>query len=290
MFRALLRLRVEAGDTVLQKHLESAASNATYISSTTQNEIIDCCKEEIQSEILTRVRSASCYSVIFDETTDLSHIEQISLSFRYYHEGEPREDFVTFANAYELIRQEDVINGERSLTGVALAHAVLDLTRKFDVDPLRCVGIGTDSCSVMASDVKGAVVELMKTMKNARRCPCTNHMLNNSLSKTSSVMPCRNATGTVKKVIAFANASAKRQAVFKKHLASGFVGLCETRWGEKHDGHLQFRHSLPKVRAALQEISSWQDSKTSSDAYCLIHALQSSEFIVSLICLCDVLG
>ena len=46
--RALLRFRIEAGDTVLKNHMNSAKSNATYISKNTQNELINACKEEIQ--------------------------------------------------------------------------------------------------------------------------------------------------------------------------------------------------------------------------------------------------
>ncbi|CAF4586495.1 unnamed protein product, partial [Didymodactylos carnosus] len=42
-FRALLRYRVDAGDEMLKEHLISAPQNATYISKTTQNELINCC-------------------------------------------------------------------------------------------------------------------------------------------------------------------------------------------------------------------------------------------------------
>jgi hypothetical protein len=41
-FKALLSFRVDAGDDILAHHLKTAASNATYISKTTQNEIINC--------------------------------------------------------------------------------------------------------------------------------------------------------------------------------------------------------------------------------------------------------
>jgi len=39
-FCALLKFCVDSGDDVLKQHLESAASNATYISKTMQNELI----------------------------------------------------------------------------------------------------------------------------------------------------------------------------------------------------------------------------------------------------------
>lgn len=160
-FRALLKFRIESGDEDLQKHLETANSNATYISKTVQNELIDICKEVIQENILAKVKEAKFFSVIFDETTDISHIQQLSLSFRYFYKGDIREDFVTFCNAYEMLRCNE-IDGEKELrlTGAALAPIVENLCHKYNMDLTWCVGIDTDSCSVMMSDIKGAVHEL----------------------------------------------------------------------------------------------------------------------------------
>lgn len=291
-FRALLRFRIDSGDSTLQHHLETTGANATYISKTVQNQLIEACKEEIQQVILNRVRAAKFFSVIFDETTDISHTEQLSLSLRYYWNRVAREDFITFCDAYSDILPEDVEGNERRLTGVALAHIVIDLCNKFDLDLQYLIGIGTDSCSVMASDMKGACHELMKVAIHARRCPCNNHVLNNSLLKSSNVTSCRNASGTMKTIVAFANASAKRHSVFKKELGGkSLQSLCETRWVENHEGHMQFQgEKLMKICNALDEISDWKDEKTASAAANLHHALLNPTFLVSTSCLSDVLG
>lgn len=289
-FRALLKFRIDAGDVMLKQHLESS-SNATYISKRIQNEIIDLCKEEIQETIINNVKKAKYFAIIFDETTDISATEQLSLSLRYLKNNVIREDFILFCDAYSAIRKEDVHNDELKLTGVALAHIVIDLCMKFGLDLSDCVGIGTDSCSVMASEVKGAVSEVTKIATHARKCPCNNHILNNSLAKSSNVTSCRNASATMKKLVAFANASAKRSRVFKEVLGSKLESLCDTRWVERHDGYLQFQgDSLVKICDALTKISTWRDSKSASDANCLRHALCSSDFIIASICLSDLLG
>lgn len=107
-----------------------------------------------------------------------------------------------------------------------------------------------------------------------KRCSCNNHVPNNSLARSSKVVSCRNTSGTMRKVVAFA-----------------MQGICETRWVERHDGHLQFQgDNLIKICSALEKISSWQDSKTANDAHCLLQTLLSSDFITSSICLSDVLG
>lgn len=290
-FRALLRFRVEAGDTKLENHLKTASSNATYISKTTQNEIISACKEEIQDAVLTRVKKAKLYAVIFDETTDVSHTSQLSLSIRYLFEDTIREDFVTFCDAYSSIPNASTEDKEKRLTGEAIANIVENLLKGFDIDLNNCVGIGTDSCSTMASEVKGAAHILMKKAIHAKWCPCSNHVLNNSLARSTNVKACMNATATMKKVISFANVSAKRHAVFKEELKGSLQGLCETRWVERHDGHLQFQgESLLHICEALQKIAEWQDSHTVSEANCLYHALRSSDFLVASVCLFDVLG
>lgn len=93
-----------------------------------------------------------------------------------------------------MIRQEYIEHEGREslLTGVALGHVVEDILQSFDVDIQFCVGFGVDSCSVIASETKGAVQELKKVSTHAQRCPCTNHILNNSLAKSSKVFSCRN--------------------------------------------------------------------------------------------------
>ena len=55
-FKALLALRVNAGDKVLEHHLETCARNATYTSKTTQNELLLCVKEFLQSKIVQEVQ------------------------------------------------------------------------------------------------------------------------------------------------------------------------------------------------------------------------------------------
>jgi len=82
-FRELLRFRIGSGDDNLKNHLLTAHSKATYISHTTQDQLIKCCKEEILTIILKDVKKSRYYSIIFDETTDIAHISQMSLILRY---------------------------------------------------------------------------------------------------------------------------------------------------------------------------------------------------------------
>ncbi|XP_064471819.1 52 kDa repressor of the inhibitor of the protein kinase-like [Ornithodoros turicata] len=291
-FRELLRFRVASGDTELQKHLASTSSRATYISKTTQNELIQCCGEEVLATVTGRVHESGMYSVMFDETTDLAHMSQLSLILRYVHKNVVREDFVQFVDLRRVSSDTDTgINIEEPvLTGKILGEQVVTTLKTLGLDPEKCVGIATDGCSVMVSEICGAVSEIKKHAPNAVHCPCFNHALNLSLSKSCKVQAIRNAVGIMKEVISFFAASSKRNVVLKSTLGGQLKGLCETRWVERHDSVIQFRESVGSVSKALDTIADWKEMQSAAKAKTLRAAISDSEFLVAIVCLADILA
>ena len=83
--KELFALRVEAGDTVLQSHLESAPSNAKYTSHRIQNELISICEDELLTNIILDVNNSIGFSILADETADISGIEQLSVGVRFVY-------------------------------------------------------------------------------------------------------------------------------------------------------------------------------------------------------------
>uniref|UniRef100_A0A2S2PUC6 Repressor of the inhibitor of the protein kinase n=1 Tax=Schizaphis graminum TaxID=13262 RepID=A0A2S2PUC6_SCHGA len=253
-FRELLRFRVAAGDTKLENHLKNASANATYIGKNTQNELINACGEEVLQNLIEKVHQSRWFSIIFDETTDAAHREQMSISLRYVHNKTIREDFISFVDCYESIRSEDIEGEERRLSGKVLGHIVIDFCKKYTFElEKKCVGIGTDNCAVMSSEINGAVQEIRKVASYAKRCPCMNHSLNNSLKRSNNILACQNTINKMKEIIAFSNSSAKITNVFRTLLGRSFSGLCETRWQEKHDGTIQFCTYLPEICEGLEK-------------------------------------
>lgn len=156
---------------------------------------------------------------------------------------------------------------KRRLTEVALLCIQEDFFWGFDLELTWYVGISTGSCSVMASETKGAVHNLIKKVSNNKYCSCNNYILNNLLAKFLKVTSCHNAFVIMRKVVSFSNASKKRHTVFEEEL-EGLVVLrvWEIRWVEKHYRHLQFQgDNLVKIRNALERITSWEDNKVASD-------------------------
>ena len=57
-FIELLNFRVQGGDTALADHLWNCPKNASYISKTTQNELINCCGKIITEQIIAEVKDS----------------------------------------------------------------------------------------------------------------------------------------------------------------------------------------------------------------------------------------
>ena len=84
---------------ILGDHFETAPKNATYKSKTIQNQIIDCIGDSIKEKIIDEIKDAGIFSILADETPDVSRKEQmlISLSLRYVDtKGIIQEKFIKF--------------------------------------------------------------------------------------------------------------------------------------------------------------------------------------------------
>lgn len=257
-FRELLRFRISAGDKILENHLQTTTSKATYISHTTQEDIISCCKDEIILNILENVKVSKYYSIIFDETTDVSHTSQMSLILRNVDsKNKVYERFISFIDCHSHVYRKTNVNVgleniedepwynilEPKLSGELLGNIVIDKLKEITLDLDNCIGIGTDGCSVMTSIMRGAVQQIQKSCKNALHSPCSNHALNLSISKLSNVQLVRNIMGIIQEVLSFFNQSSKRSFVLKNSLKGckrSLTSLCETRWVERHDSIFEF--------------------------------------------------
>ncbi|KAJ8883129.1 hypothetical protein PR048_014969 [Dryococelus australis] len=108
---------------------------------------------------------------------------------------------------------------------------------------------------------------------------CANHRLNLGISKGGSV-----SAGRIHKL------ETEMQDKLP-HLKKGKHALkkCEIRWVEKHDAVLTFLDTLPCLPVVLGTIYDSSESR-GSNAFSFLHAIQSSEFLVSVVVLVEVFG
>ena len=82
-FWALLKFRVDLGDTVHGEHLAKAGRNFTYTYSTIQNQMIDVLADQVRGKIIRKVHVEKWFTLIADEVTDVFNKEILSLVLRY---------------------------------------------------------------------------------------------------------------------------------------------------------------------------------------------------------------
>ncbi len=275
-FRAALRLRLRAGDFVLASHLQTTGKNATYLSWKTQNEIIEKCGGYISETIVGEIGD-SIFTVIADETTDISGIEQFSISVRYLFNQNICEKFLGFIPVYDT-------------TGYGLATALLNYLRNMNLNLNNLRGQAYDGASAMSGKFGGVQAEVKKNYPLAMYLHCSNHILNLAIAKACELREIQNALGVVQQTCVFLTASAKRLHVLKKTMALILPGhrttrlkkLCTTRWVERHDAVITFVELLYSVVKSLEEIEHNHDKEASIKARSLSNSICDFKFLVAL--------
>ncbi|KAK2723698.1 hypothetical protein QYM36_002141 [Artemia franciscana] len=244
-FRHLLRYRVQGGDSLLQRLVETAPGNAKYTSKQIQNELIGTIGELIKSETIRKVNTARVWCLIADESTDRQTRELMVVACRYVYKSEKgyviREDPVAIFDAFQTLSglSEDegtntTQNFEERLDGKSLGRLLLSEFTKSGLDMTKCVGQGYDKAASMSSFVNGAAGEIKQSYQLVDYFHCVSHATNLSCSKIVSVPILRNTQDVVRETISHFSSSAKRTRILKKHLMSDncraetLIGLCTT--------------------------------------------------------------
>ena len=162
-FHALLKFRVDAGDTILGEHLSTAARNATYTSSVIQNEIIAVLADHIRDQIIAKVRAARWFTVVADEVTDAANEEQLNLVLRY-------------VDPDELIVREELVGLFECDTGITGRH-LADKILSYDLDPIDLRGQAYDGAGNMAGSINGTAALITAQYPLVLYLHCTSHCL-----------------------------------------------------------------------------------------------------------------
>ena len=161
-FIKLLNFRVRAGGKVLEEHLKNAPKNASYISKTTQNELIKSCGQIIADIIINEVKRKKYFSIIADEAADCSNKEQLSLVLRFVDDNQNiRENFV------RLMHCKWGLSGE-SLRSLLVLDGLINLNLSID----DCRGQGYDGAGSVARHISGLSATILNINKKALFTHC----------------------------------------------------------------------------------------------------------------------
>jgi len=126
-FKSLITL-VSRTDEDLKMHLQTCPKTATYISKTTQNDLLQCIADFIQGKIVQEVKgqaAGSYYAVIADEVTDISNWEQLGIVLRYVRNNAPVERLLGYVNC-------------AGITGEEIAERIIHFLSQVGLDTDRC--------------------------------------------------------------------------------------------------------------------------------------------------------
>ena len=283
-FLALLKFRIQAGDTMLQDHLLNSSGNALYTSKTIQNELITICGDLLLNAILKKVRTTRFFSIIADEATDAANDEQLSICIRFVDGTVPCEKFIAF---------HECLSG---VSGEAIADNILTKLEPLQLQPQFLRGQAYDGAGAMAGSSKGALLaSLHARYPKAPYTHCASHRLNLcvvnlccKIQEVSSMMQ------TADNVCRFFSNSPKRQLALEKWISQicseekrkCLKEMCRIRWVERHEVFEVFSDLFLPIVSCLEAMvnstqSDW-NRETRSDANSYLLALSQFSFIVAL--------
>jgi len=80
----------------LINYANKGRGNVSYLSKTIYEELIDLMSKKVLNHIINEIKFIKYWGLIVDSTPDLSHVDQLSVIFRYYLNGHIYERFVCF--------------------------------------------------------------------------------------------------------------------------------------------------------------------------------------------------
>jgi len=104
----------------------SLPNNAKYTSPQIQNEMLSIFNDMIQAIISDELQKSQYFSIIVDETKDISKIEQISVIIRYFLNGVIYERFMGYRAA-------------ESLCAKSLLVYIKEIIANSNIDIMKCV-------------------------------------------------------------------------------------------------------------------------------------------------------
>ena len=93
-FDQLVDLIVSCGAEDLRKFLERTGKNASYTSNIAVVEFIEAVGLWAEESLLKCLHQASCFSLMADECTNVTTVEELSLFCRWVEDGVPVEHFL----------------------------------------------------------------------------------------------------------------------------------------------------------------------------------------------------
>lgn len=263
-------------DSVIKSHLSS--KSAKYTSPSIQNELLEIMSQIILSEICVEIRQSVWYSIMVDESKDMSGNEQLSVVVRYLYDNSIHEEFLGFIRLHEL-------NAEY------LKNSICTLLLACGIEATNCVGQTYDGASVMSGSNAGVQTLFRQdAAPQATYIHCYNHRLNLVIVDcVKSVKLAADFFGLLQSFYVFMSSSVvheiflqKQSELFPDRQVRKLKRLSETRWACQHTACKIMQETLPAVIETLDELSVEHSGKRATDAKGLLKTIDFA-FVLNLV-------
>ncbi|KAJ8897981.1 hypothetical protein PR048_003341, partial [Dryococelus australis] len=260
----------EAGDSLLNEHVNSGRGNVTYISPTVQNELLSLIGKQIQETAVEIIKKAKFFTGLGDETTDISRVEQFFLCVGYVDIEivDIKQDFLTFVPVYDV-------------TEAGTVSTIKTELQKLGVDMTNLCDQGYGAAGAMSEQRNGVQAVIWKDYPKALYTHCLSHVLNLCLSYAAKSDVIRNCFFTISEVA----------TCFRDGLEAAEIPNCtihnynDTRWVERYECVAVFSEYFLSIFQALELLieRGVGDLTVRTKASNLHSNLYSFEFIVTLL-------
>ncbi|XP_047141052.1 zinc finger MYM-type protein 1-like [Hydra vulgaris] len=262
----------------MSKHIQRITKSeihTTYLGKTIQNEIVELLANKIKNDILAKLERAKYYSLILDCTPDISHMEQMTVVFRFVSATESSsekpaevvvsEHFVTFLELQDT-------------TGANMTKVVIDKLQELGVNLDDMRGQGYDNGANMRGKYNGVQARIRQLNPRAFFVPCSAHSLNLVLNDAANC------------------SSTHRWSILLNHLSDLTIKpLSATRWESRVGAVRALRFQISGVYDALIEIA--EDNtlttapqvKSRAEAKGIARNISNFKFVCSLVLWYDIL-
>ena len=287
-FLGLIKMQIDLGDSFLKELVEKPAGATKYLSPSIQNEIIKMLGDATRRNIINKIKDAPCFSLIFDTTSDICRVDQISIIVRWVDSSTVSitETFIGFIVASD------------GGTAKALSKTVIAYLVSVGLNPLKIRGQGYDGATVMSGDKGGVSVIISDHLKeNGVKSPapyvhCASHNLNLVINDAAeSNVQSISFFGVLGEVYNFFNRSINRSADLKKLGCITTAGkdtnltlkrLCATCWSSRIDTIRATKNRLGDIIRLLKGYIKDSENKEKQEARNLLKHISTMEFVILL--------
>ena len=158
-FEKLVELVVSCDGVDLKNFLERTGRNAVYTSHVAVVEFMDALGTWVEESLLKRLHQASCFSIMADECTDISTIEELSVYCRWEEDGVAEEHFL------------DIVHLKKA-DAESIYDSLVQCLKEKSLQVSAIVGMGFDGAATFSGKKTGVQAIIRKLSPHAF-CSCT---------------------------------------------------------------------------------------------------------------------